>query len=663
MILGRSQFNLLLLAVTATAATHLAHLPIWLYLPLAAMLAWRGWSRARRIGAVPAWIRLPLTAALLLAVATHYGNVFGREPGSVLGVGLLVLKLLEAEKTRDARVALGFAAFVLMSALLFEQSLLFTLAVCAVLGLLLAALVSLQAAPLSTTRPLRAYFGLAGWLLLAAVPLAATAFVLVPRLGSPLWGAPGADVTARTGLSERMAPGEITELLISDLPALRVEFDGPPPPPAQRYFRAIVLWEFDGAAWSRERWGGMRPTEEVRYDGEPLSYRITMEPTDRRWLPALDLPLTSPDGAILLEDHVISAREPVTQPREYRLRSVIDHRSIQPLNPNLRERALALPSGFNPKAHALAKQWRDEGRDDEAVIQAALNLFHASFTYTLAPPLLGRHSVDDFLFDTQRGFCEHYSSAFVFLMRAAGIPARVVTGYQGGWWNETQSYLLVRNSDAHAWAEVWLEGRGWSRVDPTAAVSPARIEYGAASTHRGDNDRSLGWLLEWRNRFDIVNRLWTEGIIGFNALRQKGLLTPFGKPDASAGDLLLLLSIVLGLAMLAATIWAMQGAPRPHSDPLERAWATLRSRVSRFGISSPPQQGPVDWLADVRLNAPALADELAPLVALYAELRYARPSVSEQDVSEFARRVRQFRPKHARIRRGVPLVDATHRLR
>ncbi len=651
MILSRSQFNLLLLTVAATAATHLGHLPAWLYLPLGVMLAWRGWSRHHHAGAVPAWIRLPLTGLLLFAVATQFGNVFGREPGSVLAVGLLVLKLLETEKVRDARVVLGFAAFVLMSALLFDQSLLFTLLVCAVLGLLLAALVSLQPAPLPSAHPLRACLALAGWLLAASLPLAAAAFVLVPRLGSPLWGAPGTDVTARTGLSERMAPGEITELLISDLPALRVDFDGPPPPPAQRYFRAIVLWEFDGSAWSRERWGGMRPNDEIQYDGEPLGYRITMEPTDRRWLPSLDLPLQAPEGAILLEDRVITAREPVAQPREYRLRSATTYRTTQALNPNLRARALALPAGFNPKARTLAKQWRDEGRDDQAMMQAALDLFHASFTYTLAPPLLGRDSVDDFLFDTQRGFCEHYSSAFVFLMRAASIPARVVTGYQGGWWNASQSYLLVRNSDAHAWAEVWLDGRGWTRVDPTAAVSPARVEFGAAATNRGEGTQGFNWLLEWRNRLDVVNRLWTEGIIGFNALRQKGLLTSFGRPDANAGDLLLMLSIVLGATLLVATLWAMRGSAQPRMDALERAWASLRSRVARAGIPARPQQGPMDWLADVRLNAPALADELAPLVGLYADLRYARAAAPEADVAAFTRRVRRFRPSRVKGRR------------
>lgn len=649
MRLDRRQFELLALTIAATIAVHLAHLPTWLWLPLAAMLAGRAWTRRRGAGAVPAWVRLPLTALLLAAVAVQFGNVFGREPGSVLGVGLLGLKLLETEQVRDARVALGFAAFVLMSALLFEQSLAFTLLICAVLVSLLATLAALQPAPLPSPQPLRAHFRTAALLFAASLPLAAAAFVLVPRLGSPLWGAPGADVTARTGLGERMAPGEITELLIDDTPALRVDFDGPPPPPEQRYFRTIVLWEFDGSTWSRERWGGMRPGDEVRAEGVPLGYRITLEPTDRRWLPALDLPLAAPDGAFLLEDRVLASREPVAQPREYRLQSTVRHRTGQPLGAGLRARALALPNGFNPQARALAQRWREEGRDDGAVVQAALDLFRASFTYTLTPPLLGRDSVDDFLFDTQRGFCEHYSSAFVFLMRAAGIPSRVVTGYQGGWWNESQSYLLVRRSDAHAWAEVWLPQRGWTRVDPTSAVSPARIERGAAAANYSDERERTSWLREWRNRLDVVNRLWTEGIIGFNALRQKGLLTPFGKPDANAGDLLVALSVVLGAAMLVATLWAMRGTSRVRGDALDRAWSALRRRVARGGATAPPQQGPLDWLRQVRLDDPGLAERLAPLVDRYVDLRYARAEAPPEAVKDFARRVRRFRrPGHVK---------------
>jgi transglutaminase-like putative cysteine protease len=640
--LSDRQFDFLSITVAATLATHVGHLPVWLIVPLAVMLTLRAWTRRRGAQTASAWIRLPLTALLFLFVFRNFGNVFGREPGSVLGCGLLALKLLEAERFRDARVALGFSGFVLMSALLFTQTMLFTLLICAVLVLLLAALNSLQPAPLDTQRPLRASMRTAALLLGVGLPLAAASFVLVPRLGAPLWGAPGNDGVSRTGLSDHMEPGMMTELLVDDSPALRVDFDAAPPPPALRYFRAIVLWNFDGVSWTRDRWRNYGRAEEARSEGSPIDYTITLEATNQRWLPALDLPMTAPEKARLGADRGLIADEPVAQPRQYRVRSSTAYVLAPTLNPAQRTNALDLPVGFDPKARALAESWRARGLDDATIIKTVLDRFHASFTYTLSPPPLGRDSIDDFLFGTQSGFCEHYSSAFVFLMRAAGIPARVVTGYQGGWWNESSNYLLVRQSDAHAWAEVWREGIGWKRVDPTAAVSPDRIERGAAVANRSAGLQS-DWLLGLRNQMDFANRLWTQGIIRFDALRQKGMLTPFGINDATQGDLLLALSCVLGAMMLVATIWAMRSAARHPGDAIDRAWSRLGERLARAGIARRLNEGPLDLLQRTHAIAPALAHALDPLVGEYVDLRYGAGSSAPQRVSAFAAAVRRLR--------------------
>ncbi len=640
------QFDWLSITIAATLATHLDHLPWWLALALAILLPLRAWTRRRGAATVGTWIRLPLTALLVVLVVVNFGNLFGREPGTVLGCGLLALKLLEAERIRDARVALGFAAFVLMSALLFAQSLLFTALVCVVLVMLLATLIGLQPAPLAPQRPLRTHLRLAFVLLGASLPLAIASFVLVPRLGSPLWGAPGRDTSARSGLNDRMAPGSMTDLLIDDSAAFRVDFDANVPAPRQRYFRAIVLWGFDGTTWTRGYSRNRAQPEDVQRTAATalIDYTITLEPTDQRWLPALDLPLTVPTAARLGADHILIANEPVAQPRQYRLQSATPVMLAPTLSAGERARALALPAGFDPKARVLAERWRDEGRNDAAVIQAALDLFHASFTYTLNPPLLGRDSIDDFLFDTQRGFCEHYSSAFVFLMRAAGIPARVVTGYQGGWWNATTRYLLVRQSDAHAWAEVWGEGRGWQRVDPTAAVSPARIELGAARANGNPGWAQTDWLRSLRNQFDIANRLWTESIVRFDALRQKSVLTPFGIANANPSDLLYALSGVLGLVMLIATAWAMR-RPRAagHGDALDRAWARIGKRLANAGIAPLVNEGPLDLLQRVHVVQPACAAMIEPLVEHYVELRYGADAPAPERIEAFTAAARKLR--------------------
>jgi len=641
--LGRHAFELTAAAIVATIAAHVAHLPPWLWVGALCIVGLRVVVRRRGGPLVPIWIRLPAAGLLLTLVVMHYGTMFGREPGSALGCGLLALKLLETERARDARVAIAFGGFVLMSALLFEQALWFTVVVSLLLMLLLGALVSLQPAPADETRLLRNELRLGAILLGVGLPLAVASFLLIPRLASPLWGSREIDSLGRTGLDDRMQPGALTELLTDDSPAFRVTFDGALPPPSQRYFRAIVLWDFDGSTWTRYRRSDYLKPEEADRDGTPVDYTITLEPTDRRWLPSLDLPIIAPTGAHFGADRVLISDDIVSTPREYRVRSAARYTLAPTLTRQERARALALPEGFDPRARALAQGWRTEGRDDAAIVRAALDLFHKSFTYTLHPQPLGRDSIDDFLFSTQQGFCEHYASAFVVLMRAAGIPSRVVTGYQGGWWNVSGDYLLVRNADAHAWAEAWMPNRGWVRVDPTAAVSPARIELGASAANDSAAWTQAAWLRALRNRFDYVNGLWTQAIVRFDALRQKGLLTSFGMPDANQGDMLVVLSIVLSVVLLVATVWAMREMRPAPGDPLDRAWSRLGRRLARAGVAAQPNEGPLDFLARTRAALPASASALTSLVQDYVALRYGAMEPVPERVRVFTKAVRNFR--------------------
>lgn len=646
MRLDDRQFNLLALTALAALAAHLSRLPLWLSVALVLIAPLRMATRARTGKAISAWLRIPLVFLLVAMIVVHYGNLFGREPGSALACGLLMLKLLESERTRDARAATAFAAFVLMSALLFTQTIGFTLVVCTSLVLLLATLNALEPAPLAQPPRLRAELRTAALLLGAGLPLAIAAFLFIPRLGSPLWGSPGNQSEARTGLDDEMSPGSMTELLTDDSPALRVRFDSGLPPPAARYFRALVLWDFDGATWTRGRSRPGAAAEPLVSAGAAVDYEITMEPTQRPWLLALDVPTLAPDGATMRSDRTLSARSRLSQLRQYRIRSVLEYRLAAELDAADRVRALRLPVGFNPKAQALARQWRAAGRDDDAIVRNALAMFNASFTYTLSAPLLGRDSVDDFLFGTRAGYCEHYSSAFVFLMRAAGIPARVVTGYQGGWWNGLGNYLLVRNSDAHAWSEAWLDGRGWVRIDPTAAVSPARIEAGAAAANGTQSWYGASLLFELRNSFDLVNRYWTQAIVQFNALRQKSLLTPIGIDSADQRHLLLALAGVFAAILLAATAWVLRGGPARREDPLDRAWRRLCRRLARGSPMIRDDEGPLDFLARCRSLLPEgiQRNRADRLVAEYVRLRYAQGMPAQADIQAFARKIGEFRP-------------------
>ena len=633
------QFRLTATAVFVAVLPHLLRLPWLISAPTLVLFALR-WLQRRRGGArLPAWIKLPLVLLFPVLIVFHYGNLFGREPGSALACAMLVLKLMETENRRDARAAICFSAFVLMSALLFDNGLWTTAALCVALVALLAALRALESPRTALLPDLRSgAFALAG-----ALPLALCVFVFFPRLGSPLWGAPN-DTSARTGLGDRMAPGTMQELLIDDSPAFRVVFDGTPPPRNELYWRGPVLWQFDGSAWTRPEWlAAPHDGSEVRVRGPRIGYAVTLEPSARQWLLALDVPLMAPDGAVRGADMSLVSNTRVDDPTRYRMVSAPDYELEPVLSPLRRRLALQLPPGFDPQSRALAQRWHDEfDGNANLVVRAALDLFHNEFSYTLNAPLLGRDSVDDFLFDTKRGFCEHYASAFTFLMRAAGIPARVVTGYQGGYFNRFGNYWVVRQSDAHAWSEVWLAGRGWVRVDPTAAVSPQRVQIGAGAAAGASAPwYQANWLLEWRNRLDLVNRFWNDAIIQFNALRQQSLLAPFGISRAEYPQLMLAM-LAAGSLLLGLFAWWVMRTPTPPGDALDAAFAKFCRKLARAGVPRAPSDGPITLArrAEARLPAPQAAQRL---LADYVGLRYACALPAPERIQTFTRAVAALR--------------------
>ena len=630
--------------MTVTAAlvlvVHANHLPWWLSSSLIVALALRWWQRKQHAGRVPAWLKVPMLIILIAVVTLDYGNIFGREPGSALAAGLLVLKLTESESPRDARVAAAFACFLLMTALLFGQGLIATVVV--TIGLLPALTTWRSLEPTQTIPPLRRQLLPALGLLAVSLPLALTAFILVPRLSSPLWGTSNTQ-SARTGLSDQMSPSDFSELLTDDSPAMRVSFDAQPPPKAQRYFRAYVMWDYDGRDWRRDE-AAVSDSLPIDATGS-IGYRISLEPTHQRVLPTLDLPLQAPAQSQMHSDGEVLADKSVDDVFDYALRSALHYRFQVELDAATRLRALQLPEGFDPRTHALAAELRQRfGSNNVGIVQAALNQFHdGGFSYTLLPAPLGRDAVDDFLFNTREGFCEHYASSFTVLMRAAGIPARVVTGYQGGFWNAMGQYLLVRNADAHAWSEVWLAGRGWVRVDPTAAVRPQRIDLGAS----GAAGNQLPWyqsgmLESLRNHWDIVNRMWNQGVIGFDALRQRGLLTPFGIREIDTGMLAKLLAISIALFGAAGLSWALWR--RSEGDPALAAMRALERKLAAAGIARGHSEGPQNYLRRAIRAMPGKRMELDQLMRCYIELRYATVKPSPETLRAFQQAVRNFQP-------------------
>jgi hypothetical protein len=314
----------------------------------------------------------------------------------------------------------------------------------------------------------------------------------------------------------------------------------------------------------------------------------------------------------------------------------------------LRRAALQLPAGFNPRTLALAQQWRAEagGDDDAAIIRRAMSMFHDSFAYTLAVPLAGRNAVDEFLFDTREGYCQHFSSAFVVLMRAAGIPARVVTGYAGGNYNRIGGYWLVRRSDAHAWAEVWLPGRGWVREDPTAAVSPERV-YDTLADRATAGDGVFGGIGGnglFGSVFEVgdwMRRGWNDFVLGFDANRQRNLLRAL-HIDADADRVLLAAFIAAALLALAWMAWRVASEQRER-DPMLRAWRGLEKRYARRGFGRAIHEPAGEWARRLNAGAPETS-ALQALATRFSEWRYALHQRDPRRARELLRDLRAHRP-------------------
>lgn len=623
---------------------HVARMPVWISASFLVFMLWRLACRDGRLRLPGRWVRVPLALVTVAAVFATFGTVLGRDAGVALLIVLTGLKLLETRGLRDAHVVCFLGYFLVVTNFLYSQSIPSGLYMLVVVLALTATLIVLNTEPGDLGPAQR--LARAATLLGQALPIMLTLFLLFPRINGPLWGLPNDAYGARSGLTDSMAPGAISALSLSDAVAFRVKFDGPAPPSALLYWRGPVLWHTDGHTWSR----GAAPRESPAATGlgEPISYTITLEPHQQRWLFALGLPQSIPTHAHLTADLELLARRPVRERMRYHLRSYLRYRD-QRLSAHDRQRALELPVGMHPEARALAARWRASARDDQGVVARALAYFaHEPFYYTLHPPPLRGDMVDEFLFGTRRGFCEHYAVAFAVLMRAAGIPTRIVTGYQGGELNPLGDYLIVRQRDAHAWDEVWLGARGWVRVDPTAAVSPTRIERGMEAAIPESVDvagvalptteamRSV-WL-NLRRAWDSINNSWNQWVLGYGPSRQYQFLARLGLNAQDWRQLALWLLIGVSLLLAAVGLWLYRRAL--PDDQVQAAYRQFCAKLARRGLPRAAHEGPVDFARRVCAARPGLAREVDDITERYVRLRYGE---TERDVRAFRRAVATFR--------------------
>lgn len=651
--LNRSEQRWLTSLVTMSVAPHTLHMSLWVSLFVALVIGLRLLGLGASQGRLPIrFLVLALTLGALLNIYSHHPVLFSKEAGVALLSSMLVLKLLEMRSRRELYLLSFLCFFTLVTQFLFVQEIwLVGWVLATTLGLLALLLSCNQDRPVDNWRQLLP----AGKLLLQSVPLALVLFVMFPRLSGPLWNLGIDSNAATTGIGDTITPGNISQLARSKQPAFRVDFRDPIPPPTQRYWRGPVLWLTDGRTWKQVPQPPVAAPPLSKDGDTPVRYSISQEPSPRRWVYALDLPDTlAPDTALNIDYQLVTERANDRRQR-YQLSSRPASR-ITWLSRRQRRMGLQLPDNITPRMRELVTRWQEDSAGEPAgIVSRALDYYrNQPFYYTLQPPLLEENPIDQFLFESRRGFCELYATSFTLLMRLAGIPSRVVAGYQGGEYNPIGNYLLVRQADAHAWSEVWLEGNGWLRVDPTAAVAPERIEssfdpglaldlgQGAPISFTLSSGllQRLGRQLAWG--LDALNANWHRWVLGYSGERQQYLMQQLGLRFLKGMKLVIGLAVAAFVVVLVLTL-VLRRQSRERVEPSIAAYRAFCRKLEAVGLARAGHEGPRDYARRVIRQRPGLKLPVSRITSLYLQIRYGKLA----DPAALARlrsQVRRFRP-------------------
>ena len=674
-LIPRNSLVWLLTAQIVALLPHLPRLPLWVAVVWLGCALWRVQIQRMRWHYPGFLLQVVALVAVTLGVFLTQGTLIGLDAAVMMLLLLFMLKLLEMRKPRDALVVIYLGFFIIATAFLFDQGIPLTVFQCFSLLVLVAALVGLQQTQ-GRNDPARA-MRTAGVMLLQAVPLMLVLFLLFPRLG-PLWAVNAPGSQARTGLAESMTPADVADLARSGELAFRVAFDGPSPPQSELYWRAMTLPRFDGRSWSHSQVSAGGEAGEWTVRGEPVSYQVITGASHQPWVFSLRGASTDDERLLLNTDFILQARRPLNRSIAYQARSH-PHSLLQAggLTPLQRRINLHLPEGFDPRSRAFAEELRQQYPRDADLLQALLKHFNRQpFHYTLRPPTLGRHSNDEFLFDSQRGFCAHFAGAMTFVLRAAGIPSRVVAGYQGGELNPRGNHVLVHQFDAHAWVEAWLPEQGWVSVDPTFEVAPERIERGLQSALQGEGSflegsplsavryRNISWVNNARLFWDNANYQWQLRVLGYQSDRQMAFFQRWlGTADWQRIGLITLGALLA--CMLPLAWWILRPAYRQASRQ-QRAWHKLNRRLAGLQLQARTGEGPRAWQQRLNETLPQQRAEIAGFFDVYVQLTYADPAPQqadrlsaqlEQRLGVLLRRLPRRRPPRPSRLAGLPEDD------
>lgn len=659
---------ILLVGLLLVLLPHFSHLPIWLSLVMISLIAWRGCYELQLCKIPGKLVLFILTIMLLAGIVFSYHTLIGRNAGSAMLLGLLCLKLFEIKSFREIALIINLALFSIVINFLFNQSIPVAFTMLIALVFLFAALISFQHdyKTLSKVKPVtlnvirsneKQHFKLAFKMIAQAIPFALVLFILFPRVDGPLWGLPEDAFSASTGLSDKMSPGRISQLSDDTSVAFRVKFDSSIPAPDKLYWRGPVMWDFDGYSWTSPDNERLAISNfEFTGLGEKTNYTVTLQPHNNHWLFALDIPSTLPDRSRLSANMQVLSIPRVKKLKRYNISSYT--RYILPTYSQVPiERYLKLPKTNSnsqdsslSKSRSLMRDLKDPLNPQNTVNNVLNYIATQDFYYSRQPPLLYDNPIDEFLFETKRGYCEHYASSFTILMRLAGIPARVVTGYQGGELNPLDNYMTLRQSDAHAWSEVFLGSKGWVRVDPTAAIPPGNIENTDDAIRLNSTLKKpaslfkSSWLSkqmkQMRYALDAVNNRWNQWVLGYNNKRQKAFFAAIGIPEITWQGLSQLLFGILAVltGLLAYIVFSNQSK---QQSEIQNYYHKFLRKMNKQGLVKALSEGAKDFSNRAIIQAPEYKDSIEQITFLYQQLRYNK--YSEEQLALFKNKVKTFR--------------------
>ncbi len=645
-------------ALVVAMAPHAPGLPLWIngwcLIMWGYMLASlkTGWPQPNAL------VRHFLAFAGILGLVLFYRVQIGSDAFVGLLALMAAIKPFEMKTLRHQMITVLLTYFMIITSLIRSESMFIVGYMFFSVFVTTTALVRVNA----PQGPFKQSLKLSGTILAQAIPLMVILFLLFPRLPGSLFGVENKTL-AMTGFSDRMSPGRVSRLIQNQALAFRVEFDGPVPLETPLYWRGVIFEKFDGTSWTIDpAQNPLSPPAAARKND--LGYTILLEPHHSPWLLALDLPLQGPSWAVLRADHTLKAPGPIKQRTKYKALSRIQDPAgtpgltqgeapglKEPAAPGtLAEQIIEGAKTKNPRARDLALQIA--GSSSSALEKAALLLAYFRdnrFEYTLNPPLARDHPIDSFLFESRRGYCEHYASAFAFMMNALGVPARVVGGYLGGEYNPLGDWLIIRHSYAHAWTEIFDPDQGWVRQDPTLAVAPHRIQTNpdGTSTPVRDWSNALGFAQQLRFALETANLRWEAWFTGYSYFEQKAWLERLGLVKGAGfthttGILVLLTLLALGL--FSALVWMLFPRKKQAPDPVQKGYALFCHRLATQGLVKAPGQGPVDFARATAQKRPDLHLQIAAITDLYVQLRFEK-SCPDTALAGFENRVKIFNPK------------------